>query len=39
LVDYLVENKSATATPSGEGTLGRIGIFPGEEFNDGPTKH
>jgi hypothetical protein len=30
--------KTATATPSGEGTLGRIGIFPGEEFNDGPTK-
>jgi hypothetical protein len=21
-----------------EGTLGRVGIFPGEEFNDGPTK-
>jgi hypothetical protein len=30
--------KTATATPSGEGTLGRVGIFPGEEFNDGPTK-
>jgi hypothetical protein len=30
--------KTATATPSGEGMLGRIGIFPGEEFNDGPTK-
>jgi hypothetical protein len=30
--------KTATATPSGEGTIGRIGIFPGEEFNDGPTK-
>jgi hypothetical protein len=30
--------KTATATPSGEGMLGRVGIFPGEEFNDGPTK-
>jgi hypothetical protein len=30
--------KTATATPSGEGTLGRVGIFPGEEFNDGPIK-